>query len=325
MDTELINALMKSGGTTAQKLLAANMDPNVLRTNASLRKDEWKAMDDAIVKEAQLRLVGVKDLITNGNVLNLANGLGKTILESENVSDMRPAQVSMDGITTGQNEAVNYEVVGIPLPFIHKDYQIPIRKLNASRERGESLDTTQATLATRQVAETLESMLFTGYSSLAFGGYTIYGYTDWPSKQSVAIGTSWLTATGAQMLANVLAAKQKLIDHHMYGPYMIYVPTNFETFLDADYSTAKGENSCRDRLLKVSGIKGLSVADKLTASKVVVVQMTSDVVRLINGLGVTNVEWESKGGMVFNFKVMTIQVPELRTDQSGHSGVVVIA
>lgn len=325
MDHEFLNSLMKNGGTTAQKLLAANMDVSVLRTNATLRKDEWKEMDDAIIDEHQGRLVGVADLEMKGNTFTVANGLGKTILESENVDDLRDAQVSMDGVTTGQNETVNYEVVGIPLPFIHKDYQIPIRKLNASRNVGESLDTTQARLASRKVADTLEGMLFNGYSSFAFGGYTIYGYTDWPSKLDRAIGTDWATDTGANILTDVLAAKQLLINAKMYGPYAMYIPANFETKMDEDYSTAKGDNTIRDRILAVKGFESLKVADKLTSSKVVIVQMTQDVVRMVKGLPLTNVEWESKGGMIFNFKVMTIQVPELRTDQAGNAGVCVIA
>jgi len=36
---------------------------------------------------------------------------------------------------------------------------------------------------------------------------------------------------------------------------------------------------------------------------------------------ITTVQWESQGGMRLNFKVMAIQVPQLRADYSSQSGI----
>jgi len=49
--------------------------------NATLRKDEWKQYDDAILKAAQVRLQGVADLYSRGLTFNINNGLGTTDLE----------------------------------------------------------------------------------------------------------------------------------------------------------------------------------------------------------------------------------------------------
>ena len=322
---QMLMEMMKGGFTSAQRLLSSGMNVNALRTNASLRKDEWKLLDDAIIAVARDRLVGYADLLSRGLTYTIANGLGTTILESENVSDFNDAELSMDGATKSDNDIVNYEVVGIPLPLLHKSYQIPIRKLAASRNRGESLDTTQAELATRKIAEKQEAMLFTGTSSFAYGGYTIYGYTDFPSAQARSMGTSWATDSGVNIIADVLAAKQLCINANQFGPYMLYVPTNCETNLDNDYSTSKGDNTIRDRILKIEGIQGVKVADKLANDTAILVQMTKDNVRADIGLPLTNVQWDDVGGMINKFKVMTITVPELRTDQDGNSGIVVIS
>jgi len=322
---QLLMNMMKSGFTSAQRLLNSGMNVNALRTNATLRKDEWKLLDDAIIAVARDRLVGYSDLLSRGLTYTITNGLGTTILESENVSDFNDAELSMDGVTKSDNDVVNYEVVGIPMPLLHKSYQISIRKLAASRNRGESLDTTQAELATRKIAEKQETMLFNGTSDFSFGGYTIYGYTDFPSRQTVSMGTSWTTDTGANIIADVLAAKQKAIDKGQFGPYVLYVSTNIETNLDNDYSTSKGDNTIRERILKITGIQDVKVADKLTASHAVLVQMTKDNVRADIGLPLTNVQWDDLGGMINKFKVMTITVPELRTDQDGNSGIIDIS
>jgi len=55
------------------------------------------------------------------------------------------------------------------------------------------------------------------------------------------------------------------------------------------------------------------------------VQMTSDVVRLVRGMGIQNIEWATEGGMMTKYKVMTIQVPQIRADQNGKSGIVHMA
>jgi len=51
------------------------------------------------------------------------------------------------------------------------------------------------------------------------------------------------------------------------------------------------------------------------------VQMTPDVARAVNGMDITTVQWETKGGMQLNFKVMAIQVPQLRSDYYHNCGV----
>ncbi len=51
------------------------------------------------------------------------------------------------------------------------------------------------------------------------------------------------------------------------------------------------------------------------------VQMTPDVARAVNGMDITTLQWESVGGQRLNFKVMAIQVPQLRADFYGNSGI----
>ena len=66
----------------------------------------------------------------------------------------------------------------------------------------------------------------------------------------------------------------------------------------------------------------IKVADFLTADNVVLVQLQSDTVRIVNGMGVKVVQWDVDGGMAVNFKVMAIIVPQLRADQSGRCGII---
>ncbi len=312
--------------TVAQALIANGMNPNALRTNATLRKDEWKQFDEAIIKVAQERLVGVADLMARGLVFNISNGLGTTVLEYEDVSDIEAAQVSMDAVTRGLSDRVEYDINFLPLPITHKDFQINLRVLEASRRRGDSLDTTLAELSARKVSELNEEYLFVGSSDYTFGGGTIFGYVDAPNRNQVTLAGNWDASdtTGEEILDDVRAMKQASINAKHYGPWVMYIPTAYETVLDDDFKS-NSDKTIRQRILEVSGIQDVKVADKLTANNVLLVQMTSDVVRMVQGLPLTTVEWQTQGNMVFHFKVMNILVPQVRFDQEGNSGITHLA
>lgn len=297
-----------------------------INTNATLRRDEWKFLDEAVLKISETRLGGIQDLVANNLTFDIGNGMGSTVLEYHDMSDAMEADLSMDGITRSQGDRPNFGVKYLPLPIIHVDYEINQRVLNASRNMGNPLDTSSAERASRKVNEKLETMLFTN-TSYAFGGGTIYSYVNHPNRNQIALGPDWDASakTAAQIIADVISMKQAAINAKHYGPYMIYIPTAYETVLDEDYDTQTPGTTIRERILKISGINDIKVIDTLPANNVLLVQMTSDVVRLVRGMGVQNVEWETEGGMVTKYKVMTIQVPQVRSDQEGNSGIVQLA
>jgi len=315
------NGRLTVNGSAAQRLLANQMNVSALRTNALLRKDEWKHYDMAIVKVALERLNGIADLESRGLVYTLANGLGKTVLEYEDMSDVEAADMDMTGVAKSQNDRVEFDINYLPLPLIHADYQINVRMLNASRTSGDPLDTTLAEAKAGKVAEKLEETLFNGSSTFTFGGGTIYGYTDFPHRTTGTLTAAWSTATGAQIVGDVLDMKQDAINDRHYGPYVLYIPTAYETALDDNY-VAGYPTTVRERILAISNVDDIKTADKLTAGQVLLVQMSSETVRLVKGLPVTNVEWTTEGGMVSHFKIMTIQVPQIRADQNDRSGIV---
>ncbi|OQY11132.1 MAG: hypothetical protein B6I31_05535 [Desulfobacteraceae bacterium 4572_19] len=305
----------------------ANYSMVQIQTNATLRRDEWKYLDQAVLKVAESRLNGIADLIASGLTFDLGNGMQSTVLEYHDVSDALSATMSMDGINRGQNDRPVYTTNYLPLPIIHADYEINSRVLAASRNMGNPLDTTAAERAARKVNEKLENMLFTN-ETYKYGGGTIYSYLNHPNRNLATLSTPWTNSskTGAQIVNEVISLKQKAINKHFYGPYMLYIPTAYETVMDEDYNpTSASPMTIRQRIEAISGIKGVKVVDTLPSDNVLLVQMTSDVVRLVRGMGISNVEWKSEGNMVTNYKVMTIQVPQIRSDQSGNMGLVHLA
>ena len=167
--------------------------------------------------------------------------------------------------------------------------------------------------------------MFNGASSYAYGGGTIYGYTDYPNANSVTLSVNWDASakTGELILDDVRAMKQASIDAKHFGPFILYIPTNYETVLDDDFKS-ESDKTIRQRILEIANIQEVKVADKLSDNEVVLVQTTSDVVRMAEGLPIQTVEWQEGGGFTTNYKVLTIMVPQIRSDQSGNCGVTVL-
>lgn len=300
-----------------------------INTNATLRYDEWRTLDEVVVGVAENRLVGFDDLRRNGLVKPLGNAMGTTVLTWNEMSDALTANISIDPVTRGKNDRPDFSTSHIPIPVIHADYQISERILQESRSRGNGLDVLDAERAARRVAEKLEDMLFGSTSSFTYGGGVIYTYLTHPNRNQVSLAQAWDASgkTPEEILADVLALKQASINDNYFGPWMLYIPTAYDTVLDEDYkNTSAGMvQTIRQRILAIAGIQGISVVDRLPANNVLLVCMQRDVVDLIDGMPMQNVEWDSEGGFIHNYKVMTIMVPRIKKDYAGRSGVIHLA
>lgn len=315
---------MRAMGSVAQRLLSSGLSVNALRPLDTLRKDEWKDFDTKVIEVARSRLVGVADLMSRGLTYKVKNPLGTTRIEWEKQGDMDEADVSMSGVTEGKNDRVTYDLTSVPLPIIHRDFHINIRALEASRRLGDSLDTTQAATAARKVSEKIEEMLFDG-SNVNGTNTPIYGYTTAPNRNLGAI-SNWAsssTVDGADIVQEVLQMIAALYADNMFGPYMLYVPADYWNRLMDDYK-ANSDRSILERIMVIDGIAGVKMSPNLTgggSGEVILVQMTSDVVDIAEGMQPTTVQWDSHGGMVVNFKVMAIMVPRMKSDTATQCGI----
>ena len=160
-------------------------------------------------------------------------------------------------------------------------------------------------------------------ATFAYGGGTIYGYRNASSRSTYTTMADWGSSgiTGTEVLKDVLNMKQKMIDDKHYGPYMIYIPTAYETVLDDDFK-ADSDKSIRQRVLEISGIEGIKVADKLYDDNVIMVELKPETVRMVVGFQPMMVEWTSHGGMQFEYKIMAIMVPQLRAEADKNMGLV---
>ena len=309
-------------------LVGSNLHLPVHNATLSLRKDQWVQMDQAVLGAARQRLRAWTDL-ASANTFGGFNGMGKLMLESESISDPGEAIVDMDGLSEGRSDEPQYKLNGLPLPITHSDFFFSSRKIAIGRSGGGTpLDTSMAESAGRRVAEAIEKTVIGVQAGISYGAAAeyggtapqVYGYTNHPDRTVKTNLTAPTNSNGTTVVGDVLAMRELLYAAGFYGPFMLYVSTGYDQHLDNDLKS-EASITTRQRLNEIDGINGVKRLDYLTGNVMLLVQMTSDVARAVNGMNMTTVQWETKGGMQVNFKVMGIMVPQIRSDFSGNCGV----
>jgi len=334
----------KATGSVASRLLSVGMDPTMLRpyiaedgkpyvtvgneaqvtNDATLLKDEWKLLDDAVIPAARERLNAVQDLRDRGLTMDIPDGMGVTVLQHQAVSKFGKASVGMDPIAETDRSRPKVDLTNLPLPVTYQEFSFSSRVLAASRRGNLPLDVSGAQEAARNVAEEIEKMLLGKGDTYAYGGGNVYGYTNFPHRETKSLtgptSTSW---TPQDTVDDVLAMRQQSYAKNHYGPFVLYAAPNWDTYLDKDYSENKGDNTLRQRIAAVPNIEGVITVDHLENYEMVLVQMTSNVVEEVVGMDITTVQWESRGGFELNFMVLGIMVPRIRADYHEQTGLVV--
>ena len=316
---EVANAGAFFNGSIARRLLANDLDvTKALRTNTLLRKDEWIELDRALVDVARQRLQLITDLRSMG-LVHALGGLGTLISEYEQVTDMDDANVDMSGVTEGEEDAPDFPLVGVPVPIHHKSFRVNIRKLAASRKRGDGVDVTSITIAGRKVADSLEAMALNGITG-TLAGQSMYGYRNHPDRNTgTAVGDFGTIGNIAMTVANMVAAAEA---DSFYGPYILYVAATQYGEMRSVYTDGSGQSAIIRILQSIPTIKQIKPCDQLTAGELLLVQMTRDVVDLAIAQDIVNVQWDENGGMVERHKVFAAMAIRVKSDAEQKCGVV---
>ena len=306
-------------GNVIQRMRANNWDiGKALRTNATLPRDAWEAIDQTVLEVSGQRLNGIADLQSRGLVRNL-DGMGFMYDTWQTMSDSHAAEQSMSGLTQGAQNTADYDETTIPLPITHVDFQIPLRKLMAMEQRGTPLDTTMVAQATRKVIEKLEDTLFNG-STVVAAGNSLLGYMNYTDgNQITTLAGGWAT-TPTNIEKDVALLTAELEGDRHWGPYVLYVHSTEWAALRLRDSTAGGINYL-DILKGLSCIADVKPSDALASGDICLVELTRETIDMSVALDITVVEWETYGGMQSNFKVMAVMAPRCKSDYDGRCGI----
>lgn len=290
--------------------------------NALLRKYEWEQIDSAVLDVVRQPNVAINDFLRLGLTQPL-DGLGVTISTYEQMGDMTPADLNMNGEVRGEQDRLTFVPQNIPVPLIFKDFQLSLRHLEASRRgTGSALDTTQAIVATRRVQDRVDDLIFNG-ESRQLGENMIYGLRTKPQRlQKTAAecgGGSFGTSGNAYKTLNGAIGFLQALGYQ--GPFGAYLARKqYSQVNQLITNTAVSELSAI--VAQIPGLSFLNPADKLADGELTMWQLTRDVADLAVGQAVTPVQWESMGGFLIDFRIYTALTVRIKHDANGSCGVI---
>lgn len=306
-------------------------DEPVLHVNnaSALRKDQWIKIDTMVAQAARKRMRAYADLRARVPLSGF-DAMSTPILERELIDDPGEAVVDMDGISEARNFAERYDLQGMPLPITHSDFFMSKRFLQITRTRNTPADNTRISIAGRRVGEAIEQTTIGTISGITYGDSTdylqtssVYGYLTHPATisytsliASATMASNIATTGGTSFVQDIIDMIGYAYANNMFGPFVLYVSTAYDNLLSNDFK-AESDKTIRSRVLEIDGISDVRRLDYLTSDKVLLVQMDTDTVQAVNGMEVTTVQWDTKGGMQLNFKVMAIQVPYIKSRYLG--------
>lgn len=343
----------QSYGSIADKLLANNMDPGILRpfvgedgknyvlrvvghkadgtpvhkpyvynAPALLPAQSWQALDTAVIRAARTRL-RIWDDLARANTYTIPDGFGTTVLQTQKASDFGSATISMNPIRVGERDKPLMDVDYLPLPITHADFTFDARDLAVSRRAGWPLDTSGAEAAGRRIAEKIEAFVVGSLASYKYANGVVYGYLNFPSRLTyVMVAPTTAGWAPEDTVADFLAIKKLLRTKKRFGPWVVYTSPDWDEILDNDYSNAFNGGTLRDRLRRVEGVGELRSVDSLTGYRMIWVEMVPEVARAVVFMRMQTIRWEEQGGMSQHYKAMCGYVPQLRVDYDGNTGIV---
>lgn len=301
-----------------------NNQTNVMVTNtpATLSYDAWKIFDDVVIEGLRDNLTLVSAIRSAVPDFTLPDGMAHTILQYQTRSKIRGATISMDPVRRSEADRPQSDIAYLPLPIIHQDFDFTAREVSASRQGVMPLDTDTAEQATISIAELLEDLVAGTVGTFTYGGGTIYGLLNFSSRSTKTDMTVPTGSNNETVLSEFLTMRQTLINNRHLGPFIWFVNKQWTQFLDTDFK-ANGDKTLRQRILDLGDISDIITVDRFPTTKYrnALVEMKARTIRMVVGMEPQTVQWDSAGGFMKHWKVMTLQVPQLRADTDGTTGI----
>lgn len=308
-----------------------------LRALSPLSDKAQVQVDKAVVEVGLERLVFAADLLAEGLTYPLTDPLSVTQLEWERINQVGTAQRTMSPQARGENQLPKRSIKRLPIYLTTDDFSIGIRTLKMSQRVGTPLDLTLVKQATRRVNEAIEDAAINGTTTIdgedfQDGGYTAPGLCNAPNANTDALSVDWtgsntVGTTGPAIVNDVLTAIDALQADKKYGPYNLYIGTKAGNLIEGDFKV-NTTDTIRQRLERITAggrTLNIRVADRMpnasTGTQMALVQMTSDVVEMVNGQPPVVIPWTSLDGFTMYWLVMAIMVQRVRDDYDGNSGV----
>ena len=309
----------------------------------TMRRDDYREVDRTLMEitRKEQKFAGELKRINTVSV----DGMKKLTYEYEVVSDYLTAQVDMDPMTAGRNDAPLLAHSSVPLPIIHVDITRGARQLGVWSNGNPTLTQLDMKTSGIKIGEMSEKIAIGMVAGMDYGTIStgptpqrvltgsstaisskVYGGITHPARYTK---TNMTVPTGLNpqvTYQEVLGLIQTLLEANFKGPFVLYHSLDWNQYMDNDYAWTNGSGwavnpttTLRKKLEQIEDISRVERLDFLTNTfTLLLVPDDSRYVGMIVGMGLTTVQWPSKGGMQQNWKSMMIEVPYLKFDYNGY-------
>lgn len=295
----------------------------ISNSGATLRKNEWQYLDSMVVKAAKPRLKLINAMRGAGMSVNFPNAYNHSVYQYQRQTDISDAVVSMNPRSQGENDRITFDIVNVPLPIIHKELQFDAREMAIRRNAGQPIEVSGLQLASERVAETAEKLALGTYGTYAYGGGTLYGLTNFPSRNTGAFLNPTVSGWTPEMLYNsVITMMKTAVDDYHYGPYDLYYSTGLMPYMMRQFSSQYGAGSLVNNIRSLPGINSVEMLDYLTGNQLLLVNRSPSTAQILIGMDLTVVQWSENGGLTDKLRVMAMMIPLMKTDSNSNTGIV---
>lgn len=286
--------------------------------NALLSDLDWRLLDSTLLMVARKQRNIITDLTSRGLIAD-AGDLGTFLSQWQKLGDQQPAKVTMEFETGVEHDRQDFNLDGVPIPIIHKDFGFGMRQILASRGGRVPLDTTHVEGAMDIVAEGEEDLVFNG-AAIQFGSFKINGILSHPS-----VLTDNQSDFG--VIANIVpafgSALQKLRAANHFGPVVFYVSLTQFNQADTSFFTDGSGETALQRAKRLTGIEDIKPSQFVPDGKMVGIEMSRQTIDLAVAEELQTISWEIRGGQATNWTVFSAKAPRIKVDANGQTGIIV--
>jgi len=314
----------------ARAQMTANaMERKRIRANASLPKQAWVGIENAVYPAMDDVLTVVADLRSRG--LTTSESVSNKVSEWHKSDYDSTATVSMEPDTSTDESEAQYDLDGSPVPLIHSDFSIGWRESGEGDGQvvDEDIETLNAEGSGRAVAEAMEKLALYGWEPSINGddlggvqdGYTMYGLTNHPNVHTGTLG-NWLTSPEVirEDLKDGMFRDMKDDNFRATNTgYMVYIGEGLEDVMEDPDPEGTGDRLIRDRIENLSDVGTIKVSQFLEDDACLAFRPTKDVIDLSFALEEQVVQWEDP--FRDNFKTVAAMTPRVKDTLRGQCGI----
>lgn len=296
----------------------------------TLLRGEWEKID-GVVRGVAVGQMNILNMLVSAGLTIPLDGMGVTKFTWQRMGQMGEARLDMDMTSTTNNDKMEFDEQSIPIPIISSGWDINMRYLAQTRKMGMSIDTVYARNAAYKVAQFAEYMMVNGAGTFKANGGQIYGLRNTPVALTGTLATDWDDSgvTGEEIVDEVASWVRILKGKHHYGPYSLIIPQRWSYKLSKDYK-AESDKSILARIKELEGIGNVVFSESLNddattptthwSNEAYLLELNTDTVAILDGMPLTNFQWQIKGPITVEHKIAMIRVPLFRNDIESQSG-----